>query len=59
MANKLPPTGKPLDVIDGVEMSGVDVAMPIVMLRASGSREPATHTLKSRLNTKFSVSEIS
>ncbi len=32
---KLLPTGKPQDVIDGVEVSCVDVAMPIVMMRAA------------------------
>jgi 4-oxalomesaconate tautomerase len=34
VTGKLLPTGKPLDVIDGVEMSCVDVAMPTVFLRA-------------------------
>lgn len=32
---KLLPTGKPLDIIDGVEVSCVDVAMPMVIARAS------------------------
>ena len=34
VTGKLLPTGKPLDVIDGVEVSCVDVAMPTVFLRA-------------------------
>ena len=34
VTGKLLPTGKPLDVIDGVEVSCVDVAMPIVLMRA-------------------------
>ena len=34
VTKKLLPTGKPLDVIDGVEVSCVDVAMPIVLMRA-------------------------
>jgi len=34
VTKKLLPTGKPLDVIDGVEASCVDVAMPIVLMRA-------------------------
>jgi 4-oxalomesaconate tautomerase len=34
VTKKLLPTGKPLDVIDGIEVSCVDVAMPIVMMRA-------------------------
>lgn len=29
------PTGKPRDVIDGIEVSCVDIAMPLVMMRAS------------------------
>lgn len=32
---KLLPTGKPLDVIDGIAVSCVDVAMPMVIARAS------------------------
>jgi len=28
------PTGKPLDIIDGVEASCVDIAMPVVLMRA-------------------------
>lgn len=35
VTKKLLPTGKPLDVIDGIEVSCVDVAMPIVMMRAA------------------------
>lgn len=35
VTGKLLPTGKPLDVIDGVEVSCVDIAMPIVMMRAA------------------------
>jgi 2-methylaconitate cis-trans-isomerase PrpF len=34
VTGKLLPTGKPLDVIDGVEASCVDVAMPTVFVRA-------------------------
>ncbi len=34
VTKKLLPTGKPLDVIDGVEASCVDVAMPVVLMRA-------------------------
>jgi len=34
VTGKMLPTGKPLDVIDGVEVSCVDVAMPIVMMRS-------------------------
>jgi 2-methylaconitate cis-trans-isomerase PrpF len=34
VTKKMLPTGKPLDVIDGVEASCVDIAMPIVMMRA-------------------------
>jgi hypothetical protein len=35
VTGRMLPTGKPLDVIDGVEVSCVDIAMPIVMMRAS------------------------
>lgn len=35
VTKKLLPTGKPLDVIDGVAVSCVDVAMPMVMMRAT------------------------
>ncbi len=35
VTGKMLPTGKPLDVIDGVEVSCVDIAMPIVMMRAA------------------------
>ncbi len=35
VTKKLLPTGKPLDVIDGIDVSCVDVAMPIVMMRAA------------------------
>ncbi|MEQ1774710.1 MAG: 4-oxalomesaconate tautomerase [Burkholderiales bacterium] len=34
VTKKLLPTGKPLEVIDGVEVSCVDVAMPVVWMRA-------------------------
>ncbi len=34
VTKKMLPTGKPLDVIDGIEVSCVDVAMPIVLMRA-------------------------
>jgi 2-methylaconitate cis-trans-isomerase PrpF len=34
VTGKLLPTGKPLDVIDGVEVSCVDVAMPTMFVRA-------------------------
>jgi 2-methylaconitate cis-trans-isomerase PrpF len=34
VTGKLLPTGKPLDVIDGIEVSCIDVAMPTVFLRA-------------------------
>ena len=34
VTGKLLPTGRPLDVIDGVEVSCVDMAMPIVLMRA-------------------------
>ncbi|HEV7393140.1 MAG TPA: 4-oxalomesaconate tautomerase [Burkholderiales bacterium] len=34
VTGKMLPTGKPLDVIDGVEVSCVDVAMPVVLMRA-------------------------
>ncbi len=35
VTKKLLPTGKPLDIIDGVEVSCVDVAMPAILMRAS------------------------
>jgi hypothetical protein len=35
VTGKMLPTGKPLDVIDGVEVSCVDIAMPLVMMRAA------------------------
>ena len=35
VTQKLLPSGKPLDMIDGVEVSCVDVAMPLVMMRAA------------------------
>jgi len=35
VTGKMLPTGRPLDVIDGVEVSCVDIAMPIVMMRAA------------------------
>jgi 4-oxalomesaconate tautomerase len=34
VTRKMLPTGKPLDVIDGVEVSCVDIAMPVVLMRA-------------------------
>jgi 2-methylaconitate cis-trans-isomerase PrpF len=34
VTQKMLPTGKPLDVIDGVEASCVDIAMPAVLMRA-------------------------
>jgi len=35
VTGKMLPTGRPRDVIDGVEASCVDIAMPIVMMRAA------------------------
>jgi 2-methylaconitate cis-trans-isomerase PrpF len=35
VTRKLLPTGNPLDVIDGIEVSCVDVAMPVVLMRAA------------------------
>ncbi len=34
ISGKLMPTGKPRDVIDGIEVSCIDVAMPMIMMRA-------------------------
>jgi 4-oxalomesaconate tautomerase len=34
VTKKLLPTGKPLDVIDGIEVSCIDVAMPTIQMRA-------------------------
>ena len=34
VTGKLLPTGKPLDVIDGIDVSCVDVAMPTIIMRA-------------------------
>ncbi|MGH8700945.1 MAG: 4-oxalomesaconate tautomerase [Burkholderiales bacterium] len=34
VTRKMLPTGKPLDVIDGVDVSCVDVAMPVILMRA-------------------------
>ncbi|HUF80261.1 MAG TPA: 4-oxalomesaconate tautomerase [Burkholderiales bacterium] len=34
VTRKMLPTGRPLDVIDGVEVSCVDIAMPVVLMRA-------------------------
>lgn len=34
VTGKLLPTGKPLDVIDGIDVSCVDVAMPTILMRA-------------------------
>jgi len=34
VTKKMLPTGKPSDVIDGVEVSCVDIAMPVVLMRA-------------------------
>ena len=46
VTGKLLPTGKPLDVIDGVDVSCVDVAMPMILMRAeqfgkTGQERPA------------------
>lgn len=46
VTGKLLPTGRPLDVIDGIEVSCVDMAMPMVLMRAeqfgkSGFETPA------------------
>lgn len=35
VTGKLLPTGRPLDVIDGVDVSCVDVAMPMIIMRAA------------------------
>jgi 2-methylaconitate cis-trans-isomerase PrpF len=35
VTKRMLPTGRPLDVIDGVEVSCVDIAMPLVMMRAA------------------------
>ena len=35
VTQKLLPTGKPLDVIDGIDVSCVDVAMPTIQMRAT------------------------
>ena len=35
VSGKLMPTGKPRDVIEGVEVSCIDVAMPMIMMRAT------------------------
>lgn len=35
VTKKMLPTGKPLDVIDGVEVSCVDIAMPVVLMHAA------------------------
>jgi 4-oxalomesaconate tautomerase len=34
VTGKLLPTGRPLDVIDGIDVSCVDVAMPMILMRA-------------------------
>jgi 2-methylaconitate cis-trans-isomerase PrpF len=34
VTRKMLPTGRPFDVIDGVEVSCVDIAMPVVLMRA-------------------------
>jgi 2-methylaconitate cis-trans-isomerase PrpF len=34
VTQKLLPTGRPLDIIDGVEVSCIDVAMPAILMRA-------------------------
>ena len=34
VTKKMLPTGRPLDVIDGVEVSCIDIAMPVVLMRA-------------------------
>lgn len=35
VTKKLLPSGRPLDLIDGIEVSCVDVAMPMILMRAS------------------------
>jgi len=35
VTGKVLPTGRPLDVVDGVDVSCVDIAMPLVMMRAT------------------------
>jgi 2-methylaconitate cis-trans-isomerase PrpF len=35
VTGKLLPSGKPLDIIDGIEVSCVDVAMPMILMRAA------------------------
>lgn len=35
VTGKLLPTGKPLDIIDGIEVSCIDVAMPMILMRAA------------------------
>ncbi len=35
VTGRMLPTGRPLDVIDGIETSCVDIAMPLVMMRAA------------------------
>ena len=46
VTRRMLPTGKPSDVIDGVEVSCVDIAMPVVLMRAESlgktGRETAT-----------------
>ncbi len=44
VTGKLLPTGSPLDVIDGVEVSCVDVAMPVVLMRADAFRKTGYET---------------
>jgi len=43
---KLLPTGSPLDVIDGVEVSAVDAAMPVILMRASAFGKTGYETAK-------------
>jgi 2-methylaconitate cis-trans-isomerase PrpF len=40
------PTGSPLDIIDGIEVSAVDAAMPVVILRASDVGKTGNETPK-------------
>ena len=39
VTKKMLPAGKPVDVIDGVDVSCVDIAMPVVLMRAEGVRQ--------------------
>ena len=53
VTGKLLPTGKPLDVIDGIDVSCVDVAMPMILMRAeqlgkTGLRDRRTSSTPTR-----------